>query len=349
MRRYVNCIGSELRNLVPYSCLCREVFRSLAIRRRYKLLTILTLCTASFYVVIQLVSGNNSYFSKEVAQRRGVVYFGYSNDISLAQAYLETILRSSRGIRQYSPSLPIMLFTNFNYTGGEFDHVYIIPDESLLPGRQWWTRISLLAMTKFEETISIDSDRVICNPIESVFEYLSEYDMLGVSAGILPGFDNGVMVYRRSAKFRHLVELWKDEQDKIGKDADDQQSLARALDRLTNFKFGVLDQSWQLKYIPARGQNWRNTTMRRSLVIHHPVKIAAAAKCPDQSDISLSRIYMGNIFNETKWKIGYSMEECNHYLNDTCFHPELNWSQKSEVIERGQYISKYGSRKRYSG
>ncbi|KAI8112051.1 hypothetical protein M9434_003375 [Picochlorum sp. BPE23] len=325
-----------------------SIFRSRLSWRRFGLLKILTLCTAYFCFMNQKFSRIAFNFRKEATQRRGVVYFGYSNDISLVQGYLETIIRSSKGIRQYSPSLPIMLFTNFNYSGAEFDHIYIIPDDLVLPGRQWWTRISLLAMTKFEETISIDSDRVICNPIESVFQYLSEYDMLGVSVGILPGLDNGVMVYRKSAKFSHLVELWKEEQLKIGKDADDQQSLAKAIDRLTDFKVGVLDQSWQMKYIPVRGQNWRNTTMRRSLVIHNPVKIAASAKCPDQSNSSVTRIYMGNIFNETKWKIGFSLHECNQYLNDTCFHPELDWGQQSQVIERGEYLSKYCSREKYS-
>lgn len=326
-----------------------EMFRS--IKRRKGLLGnlwIFILYSGFFYIVIHAfvnLHSDSLFFGKAKPVSRGVVYFGYSSNISIAQRYIGTIIRSTKAIRQHSPNLPIMLFTNADYRGVDFDYVYRIPGDLVLPGRQWWTRISLLPMTKFDQTISIDSDRVICNPIDSVFQYLSEYDMLGVSGGILPGLDNGVMVYRNSAKFRYLVKLWKEEQEKIGKDVDDQQSLSKALERLVDFRVGVLDQSWQLKYIPAEGQNWRNTTMRRSLVIHHPVKIAASTNCPNLSNSSLPRIYMGNSLRETKWKIGNSLHECNEYLEGRCSHPELDWSQRSQVTERKIYLMTHTRRK----
>ncbi|KAI8112059.1 hypothetical protein M9434_003383 [Picochlorum sp. BPE23] len=122
----------------------------------------------------------------------------------------------------------------------------------MLPGRQWWTRLILLPKSVFSQTISIDSDRFVCISIAPVFAYLPQYDMLGVSAGILPGLDNCVLVFRND-KSRKLVHLWEKEQLEFGKDKDDQHTLSRVINKMANFRAGVLDQSWQMRYIPANG------------------------------------------------------------------------------------------------
>lgn len=277
--------------------------------------------------------------------RRGVVFFGYSRNVTLAENYVQRIIEVGDSVRRHSPNLPIMLFTNAEYTGTDFDFVYKIPDEEVLPGRQWWTRMRLLPRSAFNEVIAIDSDRYVCNAIEPVFEYLSEYNMLGVSAGILPGLDNGVMVFRNDHKFRALAELWQNEQTEIGKEKDDQQTLARAIDKMRNFRVGVLDQSWQMKYIPAKGQTWRNTTKRRSLVIHSPVKIVAGYSCPAEYKSSRKRIYTGNSYNQPEWRIAYSQDECDHHLSKLCTHGELDWGSSEEVIDRNEYLSRYLHRK----
>lgn len=272
----------------------------------------------------------------------GVVYFGYNLNKDRAKEYVDRIIESSYGIRKYSPQLPIMLFTNSGYNGTHFEYIYDIPETLMLHGRQWWTRISLLSLTRFAYTLSIDSDRVICNDISSIFGLLDEFDMLGVSAGILPALDNGVIGYKAGRKFEILTGLWMEEQIRAGKDGNDQPSLARAIKRFKNYRVGVLDQSWQMKYIPAVGQPWGpECNMSRTLVIKQPIKIAAARTCPLETNSSKPRIYTSNRGRSPSVSIAYSQYDCDQLLNNDCLFREIDWMSDTQVLDKEEYLSLY--------
>jgi hypothetical protein len=85
-----------------------------------------------------------------------------------------------------------------------------------------------LIHSPYDLTLQIDADRTICGDISPVFDYLQplpkeaslssssnmkngegheyqdtdhyDYDVLQVSVGILPSFDNGVIAYRKGRK-----------------------------------------------------------------------------------------------------------------------------------------------------
>lgn len=277
-----------------------------------------------------------------IKDNMGVVYFGYSSNKDTAKEYVDRIIESSYGIRKYSPHLPIMLFTNADYNGTQFEYLHYIPDSLILPGRQWWTRISMLSYTRFTYTLSVDSDRVICNDISGVFGLLDRFDMLGVSAGILPALDNGVIAYKSGRKFQILTGLWMEEQIKAGKDGNDQPTLARAIRRFKGYKVGVLDQSWQVKYIPAVGQPWGpRCKMSRTLVIKQPIKIAATRTCPLETNSSKPRIYVSNRSSSPSGNIAYSQDDCDRLLNSSCLFRELDWISDTLVFDKEEYVSLY--------
>lgn len=317
-------------------------------------ITILLVIMVYFYIqghkfyekVFEYISGQAAMAKVQPSLTRGVVYFGYSSNRTTALHYVQRILESSQGIRRHSPDLPIMLFTNSEYSGEDFEYVYRIRDNLVAPGRQWWTRISLLSETRFNLTLSVDSDRVICNDISPIFDLLDEYDMLGVSAGILPGLDNGVMAYRSGSKFNKLVQVWKEEQEVFGRQKDDQQTLARAITKLVGYRVGVLDQSWQLKYIPAVGETWRNHTMARTLVVHEPIKISASRRCPSEADSSEPRLYMSGILTgkQASSRFGAvvkNQSQCDYLMNNKCSFRELSWASRLPVVPKEYYLQLY--------
>ena len=316
--------------------------------RRYQRLLLLLLkglCSLiiiiGILVALLLVLEDRETFSG-IKLNAGVLYFGYSSNKARSKEYVDRIIESSYGLRKFSPHLPIMLFTNSGYNGTHFEYLYNIPDALILQGRQWWTRILLLRHTKFTYSLSVDSDRVICNDVSSIFGLLDRFDMLGVSAGILPALDNGVIAFKSGRKFEYLTRLWVEEQSKSGKSGNDQPSLARAIKRFKGYKVGVLDQSWQMKYIPADGQPWGpKCNMSRTLVIKQPIKIAAALKCPPESNSSTPRIYTSNRARSPSGRIAYSQTECDQLLNNSCQSREIDWESDARVVDIREYLSLY--------
>jgi len=92
------------------------------------------------------------------------------------------------------------------------DHVIPIADADIIEspqvayGRQWWTRALYLSKSPYSCTMQLDGDRTVCVDLSQVFQLLQYYDFLGVSAGILPAFDNGLMAW---AKRPNIDALWE--------------------------------------------------------------------------------------------------------------------------------------------
>ena len=280
---------------------------------------------------------------KPIPPTKGALYFGYHADLNTSLAYVATIAKSAQSIKKYSPNIKIAIASNAPVTDAVFDDVIHIPESMIFPGRHWWTRIVSLNETPYDYTLSIDSDRIVCSNISQGFDFLEDYDMLHVSAGILPAFDNGVMFYKRGDKFNALVQKWMEFQLKYNQFGNDQYTLAEAIDASPGFSSGVLQPAWQVKYMPAKGLGWgKDTNISRTLVIHGEIKIAAGSLCFVDSDIQRSRLYAWDKNKDPPRQIVYSQQECDLFLDGLCENIELDWTFNDNVIPRSEYLAKFG-------
>lgn len=123
----------------------------------------------------------------------GVLLFAYSQNASALPAYLADNAIVAEGIRAESPALPITMFTNSDRTlaasSGPWDNVISIPDELVLPGRQWWSRTMSLNSTPYDLSIMIDSGMGVCGDVMQLFSLMiaDGWDMLGASGGAAGG------------------------------------------------------------------------------------------------------------------------------------------------------------------
>ena len=239
---------------------------------------------------------------------RGVVYFGYHEDANRSLQYVEAISRSAKKLSETNAGLNISVITNavispLQSAALGFASIVHIKEDHIYPGRQWWTRILYFNATPYDYTLAIDSDRMVCADISAVFAYLDSYDILGVSAGILPALDNGVLAYKKGWKFNRLISTWMHYQMRLGQFGNDQPSLGIAIDRLPMLISGILPPTWQAKFIPAQGQTWRSTNASRTLVLHGSVKIVAGGACPEiMKEDEAPRVIAHDIFQTPQFK-----------------------------------------------
>lgn len=289
----------------------------------------------------------------------GALYFAYHSDPVRALKYVAAVSRSAASLKRHDPGIPVAVLTNaINPSSQDFAAIDIflpIQDEDILEGsaskkgRQWWTRTLYLNATPFDVTIQIDSDRTICSSIASVFRFITGYDMLHVSVGTLPSFDNGVMIYRKGARFQVLLDIWLQVLERNGKVGDDQAPLADAImeaNKQIDFRSGVLPPTFQAKHAPAVGEGWRTPTAMHTLVLKGDVKIVAG----DQSlcdllaqDAPQMRIavYNSSAPPGQRHKVALSQEECNAMLHGRCRTKEMHWNAAFEqVLEVTDYKTK---------
>lgn len=285
---------------------------------------------------------------------KGVLYFAYHKDHKHAKRILMRARDSIDSVRRYNPCINVTVATNVPLSLDDVrdtwgvDHVIPIADADIIEspqdahGRQWWTRALYLSKSPYFYTLQLDSDRTVCGNISQVFQLLQYYDFLGVSAGILPAFDNGVMAWAKRPIIDVLWERWKEELFKTGRTLNDQPPLAKAFDDLPGIRVGALSPTFQGKLIPAQGELWGQAKASRTLVLHGEVKIVAggADYCHSiNEDITRPRIFLKNFQDE--YKVVFSQEECNEHLRNTCNFPEIDWDLDFLVMTRTKYIDSY--------
>ena len=285
---------------------------------------------------------------------RGVLYFAYHKDYEHAERILVRARDSINSVRRYNPCMNVTVATNIPPPLGSVrdiwgvDHVIPIADVDITEsphdalGRQWWTRTVYLSKSPYLYTIQLDSDRTVCGDISPIFQLLQYYDFLGVSAGILPAFDNGVMAWAKRPTLDTLWERWKEELSKTGPTLNDQPPLARAIDALPGIRVGALSPIYQGKLIPAQGELWGQAKASRTLVLHGEAKIVAggADYCESMNkNATRPRIFLKNY--KAEYKLVFSQEECNNHLRNTCDFPEIDWELDFKVMARTTYINSY--------
>lgn len=285
---------------------------------------------------------------------KGVLYFAYHKDHEHAERILVRARDSIESVRRYNPCMNVTVATNIPPPRGSVrdiwgaDHVIQIADGDIIEspqdasGRQWWTRTLYLSRSPYLYTIQLDSDRTVCGDISQIFQLLQYYDFLGVSAGILPAFDNGVMAWTKRPNIDALWERWKEELSKSGRTLNDQPPLARAFDALPGIRVGALSPTYQGKLIPAQGELWGQAKASRTLVLHGEAKIVAGGEdyCEWMNkDTTRPRILLKNFHGE--YRLVFSQEECNNHLRNTCDFPEIDWDLDFKVMARTKYIDSY--------
>ena len=293
----------------------------------------------------------------------GVIYFAYHPNLKKAMEFLKRAAISVKSIKNFHPQLQITVMSNLKLSQSElnklgFNSQVIIAKEYLTNSRQWWTRMVYLNHTPYDYTLSIDSDRVVCNDISEGFKILingyagKSYDLLEVSAGILPAFDNGVMFYRKGLNFNKLVEIWMRFQSSWNKYGNDQGCLANALkyihdkkkSSMKTFNVGILPPTWQVKYIPAVGQYWGSAKAARTLVMSGQIKIVASTSCQLFLPVNdtRKRIYTYTRKPTKNSAVVYSQSECDKVLGNKCKHSEIDWKSAAyHVLDRQDYLARY--------
>lgn len=299
------------------------------------------------------ISLKNNFCSHESSEY-GVLYFAYHIDPARTKKIMANVVESIKSLRKHNSCVNVAVASNHPIgssnemqSWGINNTILIHPDDIIegpeeKQGRQWWTRTKYLSKSPFNYTIQLDSDRTVCGDISDLFKQLESYEFIGVSVGILPNLDNGVMAWKKSADFDSLIEAWKEEFSKQGRTGCDQPPLTKALDSLPGLKAGVMNPTFQAKYIPAMGEMWGSAAASRTLVLHGPAKIVAGNEsfCDFMNEGSTrARIALQDY--DGQHKIAYSQEECETYLNGKCGSKELEWNLDFNIISRSLYLKSY--------
>jgi hypothetical protein len=286
----------------------------------------------------------------------GALYFAYNQDPDRAAGYVAAVAKSAASLKRHDQSIPVAVLTNAKDLAGLHEQHYsvidyflpiqdkdIVQGRAAKQGRQWWTRTLYLNHTPFDVTLQLDSDRSVCSSVKHLRTLIRGYDMLHVSVGVLPIFDNGVMVYRNNAKFQAMHRRWLEGMERDAKVGDDQPALIRALDDVSDeigFKSGVLPPIFQVKLAPAVGEQWGSSSASHSLVLNGDVKIVAGTET--QCDLparnaSRPRVVVTNI-NQSS--LVFSQNECNDFMGGRCRTKEMDWEGTFDVMSRAEYVSK---------
>ena len=263
----------------------------------------------------------------------GVIYFAYHPNATLAATFVNNAAKSARSVKKFHPKLEITLMSNLNIpktalANKGFNKQVKIAAQHMHNTIQWWTRIMYLNSTPYEYTLAIDSDRIVCSNISEGFEILmngfkgKSYDLLQVSAGILPAFDNGVLFFHKGGKLNKLIDVWVRYQSAWDKYGNDQGCLANALDFINdnkkkspmkNFNVGILPPTWQLKFIPAVGEHWGTDRTSRTLVVHGDIKIVAGKSCESFAPIRDKRTRIYTSWVDSNFNFNYNFTEVGHH------------------------------------
>lgn len=190
----------------------------------------------------------------EVSVSRGVVY------IATGPRHLDEMLISAKSVRRHMPDVPIVLFTDqSSVPAGVFTEIRVIEN----PRHSFIDKIAPLRDTPFERTLFLDTDTLVCAPVEDLFEILDRFE-LAVSRAPLrhdrpfstpncfTEVNTGVMAYRKTsavdALFADWLRVYEREVAETGRMDSDQPAFRDALFR-SPASFYVLPQEYNLRTV----------------------------------------------------------------------------------------------------
>jgi hypothetical protein len=187
---------------------------------------------------------------------RGVLYIGTG-----ARHFTEA-LRSARSLRGHMPDVPIALMTDQPDVPDVFDMVI-----NVQPGPYPFAdKIRFLEQTPFMHTLFLDSDTLVCAPLDDLFTLLERFDLAiafdykhmdwtlpGVPQSF-PEPNSGVIAYRQSCRMTAFFAAWAQEygtmlaqatpEDGIG----DQTAMRRPLYE-SDLRLMILPQQYHTRYL----------------------------------------------------------------------------------------------------
>jgi len=195
---------------------------------------------------------------------RGIVY------VATGKPYVLEAAESAKTVRQKMPGIPIVLYTNEQISLPDiFDRVILLKKFS---GRHL-DKINPLLEFPFERMLFLDSDTIVCQPCEELFDLLEWFDFAAAAEparhpdsykipGIPPSFaevNTGVMLYRAcepvAELFREWLKLAIAGQEKTPPDVHDQPAFREALAK-SRVRFYTLPPEYNLRadfpsFLPA--------------------------------------------------------------------------------------------------
>lgn len=185
----------------------------------------------------------------------GVLYIG------IGERHFAEACRSARSLRQHMPDVTIALFTDQTDVPNLFDQV-LPATASALPFRD---KIIYLSQSPFEHTVFIDTDTLICAPLDDLFTLLDQFDiavafdykhmnltMHGVPQSF-PEPNSGVLTYRNSDKMRAFFDAWLHTFDALCAKSPyeivgDQTALRKTLYE-SDVRLMILPQQYHARYL----------------------------------------------------------------------------------------------------
>ncbi len=187
---------------------------------------------------------------------RGVLY------VATGGRHLQEMVASARSVRRWLPGVPILLYTDqSDLPEGVFDEVRRLEN----PRHSFVDKIAPLRETPFERTLFLDTDTLVCAPIDDVFAVLDRFEMALAQAPlrhdrefVTPNcfveLNTGVVAYRRTDAVGELFADWlrvyEREAEATGRLESDQPAFREALWR-SPVPFHVLPAEYNLRTVMA--------------------------------------------------------------------------------------------------
>jgi len=159
--------------------------------------------------------------------------------VATGARFVEEASVSARRIRELMPTAQIALASDLEPAPGLFDHVIRLTE----PTHTFADKVAPLQKSPFERTVFLDTDTWLCEPVPELFSLLERWDIAMAHAPmrktgassvppVLPEFNSGVIVFRRSEPTSRLLQRWQElyaERLAATGVRDDQPSLRDAL------------------------------------------------------------------------------------------------------------------------
>lgn len=164
---------------------------------------------------------------------------------------------SARRVKELMPEVPIALASDVRPESNLFAHW--IPIEN--PRGTFADKIAPLAKTPFEQTVFLDTDTYLCEPVRELFDLLEHCDIAIAHAPMritgsvpvpasFPECNSGVVAYNINERTRSLFSNWEKcyaEQLASTGQPDDQPALRRALWE-SDVKLAVLPPEYNFRF-----------------------------------------------------------------------------------------------------
>jgi hypothetical protein len=184
--------------------------------------------------------------------KRGFFY------IATGHRFLDEACASARRVRELMPGLALAIASDVEPEGGLFDRW--IPIEN--PTGTFADKIAPLAQTPFEETVFLDTDTYLCEPVPELFELLSRCDIalahapMRVTGNVpvpasFPECNSGVIAYKTNERTQAMLAAWEKfyaGQLSATGQPDDQPALRRALWE-SGVKMAVLPPEYNFRFV----------------------------------------------------------------------------------------------------